>query len=149
MLAASPNSSAASTPTSHAVEPTSDIGPKATGPPAYISDTPAARPHSAAIAPAEPKRSDQAGTERAITHVPVAPASSGTINSASHHMLGCCDVGVAASKGNPGSGPCTTLNTVTLVPVPRAKPGPINTAPAHSIAFGTSARSIRNSPVAP
>ncbi len=147
--AASSNSAETSAPTSHAVEPTTDIEPKATGPPAYISATARITPPAAAIAAVAVIRSDHARAPRPITTAASAPAAAGTANSASQPAAGCCDPGAAASSGKPGSGPRTTENSDTLVPVPSANPGPASTAITHSAAFGTSARSTRNRPLSP
>jgi len=147
--AATSSSAETSAPTSHAVEPTTDIGPKATGPPAYISATASARPPAAAIAADAVIRSGHERALRPITKAANAPAAAGTANSASQPAAGCCDAGVAASSGSPGNGPRATENNDTLVPAPSAKPGPASTAIAHSAAFGTSARSTRNRPLSP
>lgn len=145
----SSNCTEASAPTSHAVEPTTDIGPKATGPPAYISAIASASPPAAAVAAVAVIRSGHPVVRRPITTVAQIPAAAGTRNSSSQPAAGCCEPGVAASNGSPGSGPRTTESTDTLVPTPSAKPGPANTAITHSAAFGTSARSTRNSPHSP
>ena len=131
------------------MEPTTDIGPKATGPPAYISATASTKPPAPAVDAVAVTRSGHAGIRRPMIAAAPAPATAGTRNSSSQAPAGCCASGVAASNGRPGSGPRTTENSDTLVPVPRAKPGPANTAIIHSAAFGTSERSIRNSPVSP
>jgi hypothetical protein len=146
-----PTSSCAETsaPTSQAVEPTTDIGPKATGPPAYISATASTSPPAPAVAAVAVTRSGHAAIRRPITAAAPAPAAAGTRNSSSQALAGCCEPGVAASSGSPGSGPRTTDSSDTFVPVPRAKPGPANTAITHSAAFGTSERSTRNSPASP
>ena len=86
---------------------------------------------------------------RPITAAAIAPAATGTANSTSQPAAGCCDAGVAASSGSSGSGPRTTESSETLVPVPSTNPGPTSTPTPQSAAFGTSARSIRNSPVSP
>ena len=147
--AASSSSAETSAPTSHAVEPTTDIGPKATGPPAYISATARIRPAAAAIAAVAVIRSDHVRAPRPITAAANAPAATGTAKSASQPAAGCCDAGVAASIGSPGKGPRAIENSDTLVPVPSAKPGPASTAIPHSAAFGTKATSTRNSPLSP
>ena len=131
------------------MEPTTDIGPKATGPPAYISATARTSPPPAAIAAAAVNRSGQPATRRPITAEASAPAAAGTVKSSSQIIDGLCDAGVAASSGRPGNGPRTTLSRDTLVPVPSAKPGPASTAAPQSAAFGTSATSTRNSPLSP
>jgi len=131
------------------VEPTTDIGPKANGPPAYISASASASPAAPAVAAVAVIRSGHEATRRPITSTAATPAAAGTRNSASQPAAGCCEAGVAASSGSPGSGPRVTENSVTLVPVPSAKPGPASTATAHSAAFGTSATSTRNSPARP
>jgi len=148
-VAASSSSADTSAPTSHAVDPTTDIGPNATGPPAYISATASVSPPAAAIAAVAVIRSDHERAPRPITTAANAPAAAGTRNSASQPADGCCGPGVASSSGSPGSGPRTTENSDTLVPVPSANPGPASTAITHSAAFGTSATSTRNSPVSP
>ena len=94
-------------------------------------------------------RSDHVRALRPITAAATAPAATGTTNNTSQPADGVCDAGVAASSGNPGSGPRTTESSDTLVPVPSAKPGPASTAMPHSTAFGTSERSTRNRPLSP
>ena len=146
---ATSSSTETSAPTSHAVEPTTDIGPKATGPPAYISATATTMPPPAAVAAVAVSRSGHVRAVRPITAAATALAITGTTNRASHPAAGCCDAGVAASSGRSGSGPRTTENSDTLVPVPSANPGPASTETAQSAAFGTSATSTRNRPHSP
>jgi len=147
--AASSTSADTSAPTSQAVEPTTDIAPKATGPPAYISATARISPAAAAIAAVAVIRSDHDAARRPTSTAPTAPAAAGTSRSASQPSAGCWDAGVAESSGRPGSGPRTTENSDTFVPVPRANPGPASTPITHSTAFGTNATSIRNRPASP
>ena len=144
------SSAEASAPTSHAVAPSTDIGPKATGPPAYVSARASTSPPAAAVAALAVIRSGHDSARRPIITAAATPAASATANSSTGQPgPGCCEPGAAANSGSSGSGPRTTENSETLVPVPSAKPGPASTAIPHSAAFGTSATSMRNSPVSP